>query len=115
MIAFVDATAAQLCAFYGAAPPRTCRTWAFLDGVRVVGVCGYFQADAGFRVFADLTPELRRHPRMLVQAAYQVLFELRGKKAPVTALCDENIQPAARFLAHFNFKRQLSGVFQWIC
>jgi hypothetical protein len=109
----MDATAAQLCAFYGTVPPRTCRTWAVVDGVRVVGVCGYMQAGAGFRVFADLTPELRRCPRVILQAARHVLTELRGKKVPVTAICDETIPAAARFLAHFGFKRQLDGVFLW--
>lgn len=110
----MDATAGQLCAFYGAAPSRTCRTWAVVDGVRVVGVCGYLQEGAGYRVFADITPELRRRPRVIMQAARRVLTELRGRKATVTAICDETIPAAARFLSHFGFKRQLSGVFQWL-
>lgn len=110
----MNATAGQLCAFYGAAPSRTCRTWAVVDGVRVVGICGYLQDGAGYRIFADITPELQRHPRIILQAARKVLIELSGRKAPVTAICDKTIPTAARFLSHFGFKRQLSGVFQWL-
>lgn len=110
----MDATVDQLRSFYGDVPPRTCRTWTVLDGLKVIGVCGYIRKGGGYLVFADITPELRAKPRMIIHAARKVLGELREKRGQVKAICDHSIPAAARFLEHFNFHSQIGGEFVWL-
>ncbi len=109
----IDANAENIAAFYGSTVRRTCRSWAIVDGDKVLCIFGYLREGIGLVIFSDALPELRSHALVIMRAAKILFAELRAKHLPVFAKSDQSIPASDSFLCHLGFERQSNGVFKW--
>ncbi len=113
MINLVPATPEILAAHYPEPLPQTVRAIAAVKDGRVMGIAGFYHGKAGAVVFADLSDELRKAPRVLINGARWIFSTLKDKRFSVFAKCDERIEAAERFLLHLGFKRIDNDFFEW--
>lgn len=99
-----DATADTLRAFYGRA--MRCRAWVAIDGDRVVAAAGFKVENGRVHVFADLGPEIRRHPIKMLRCGRRLMAEARAKGMPVAATADPNVPRSREFLERLGFVEQ---------
>ena len=79
----------------------------------VVGVCPDKQSGQQW-MFMSLTEEIKKRPRILIQAWRKVSVWVKNSPLPTRALCDESIEAADRYLLHFGFKPLTNGVYEWV-
>lgn len=90
------ATADDIARFYDKPPGRSVRAWvAEFDG-QVIGLGGLFYGPRSVCLFSEMTPELRRHKRFIVDAA--VALVALGKRVNATVIADPRIDGSERFL-----------------
>ncbi len=88
----------------GGAALRGLRAWAAeLDG-RLMGVGGTFWGPAYLTGFMDLSPELLKRPRWVVQCVKHGMAEVRERGLPVVVIAQPGTPTAPTLLRHFGFK-----------
>lgn len=102
MIELVPATKEHIEAMYGETQGRTVRAIAAVEDGKVLGVGGIYQTAGNTVIFANLSDELRKRPRKLVEASRIVLRWIEGN---AHAICDPQIKTAQNFLEHYGFQK----------
>lgn len=114
MVELRPATAEDLRAFYGKAPPFTCRAVVGVVDGKPVGIGGIGYAGSYRAFFCDLKPEARRYKVAIVKAARVVLSMATGR---TFAAASPDEPGAPRWLERMGFQRIGSGpagqVYEW--
>lgn len=88
---------------------------AYKDG-ELLGYCGVLQGDM-LQAFSHIKPELKKHPKVIVQAAYKMRSLLQFYDQAVYALADENEPTSSRFLEYVGFRYvfdcELGRLYRW--
>ena len=109
----VPATREMYEAFTGQPPTRSARIVAAVEGDHVFGLAGVYP-DKGRQVaFAELGDEIRSRPRDLLRLSKLFVERCIAPLSCAHAVCDENVEAAARFLEHLGFQHVAKGVWQW--
>lgn len=109
--------------FYGSAPARTQRGYAYIEEGQVLAVFGIYHdpASARYVAFFDLSKATRtemhtvRRRRQLLKGIRLVMDMIGTKRAPVHALSQPGIEAAASMLERIGFEPvpNHQGIYQW--
>lgn len=97
-----SATAADLAAFYGEPQPLTQRAMVVVLDGKPIGIAGVaYERGVPVALFAEMKPEMKRFPKVIVRGARRFLAEtpnIKGLRASAST------PEAARFLGFLGFK-----------
>lgn len=81
-------TVSDYAAFFGKAPDRTIRGYAFMVDGKMVGVCGALLGKDSTMLFSDLKEEIDAHPVTIWRWAKRAMDMLAEMKQPLFATTD---------------------------
>ena len=105
-IKIVPATPELLKQFYGDTPLPTMRAIVGVRGNEALGLGGYFVHDARAVVFSEIKPEGLKYKKAIMKGTKQVLGMVRKAGLPAHAISE-----SARYMDHFGFVKDNSGVY----
>ena len=96
--------------------PETIRAISAEHDGELMGIAGVRNSDPKM-CFADIRPELKKHPRTIIRMARWVTSTIIKSDTPVYAIADEDEPTAFHFLQHVGFEWMMSTnqgeVFRW--
>ena len=117
MTGFVELTPAIVRAFYGEAPARTMRGYAYLKDGEPVVLWGLVREAYRWVLFLDANDGVRRYNqewrRLLALAIRRLRPILAELRAPVHALADPDIDGSCELLEHIGFEPMKGRMYQW--